>query len=191
MGVQDDAERVEPATLDEWSAWLASHHERREGIWLVTFKGVTGRQQFPYEAGVIEALRWGWVDSTVRTVDDERTMMWMAPRRRGSVWTRPNKERIERLEDEGRLEPAGRAAVEAAKASGMWTLLDSAADLVVPDDLAAALDQLPGAREQFDGFPPSARKAILEWLLLAKRPETRAKRVAEAAEKAANGERAR
>jgi len=191
MGVLDDAERVEPATLGEWSAWLVAHHRQPTGVWLVTAKASTGRQPFDYEAAVVEALRWGWVDSTVRPVDADRTMMWMAPRRRGSVWTRRNKERIARLEAEGRLEPAGQAAVDAAKTSGMWTLMDDVEDLVVPPDLAAALEQHPGAREQFDAFPPSTRKQVLGWIALAKRPATRAARVAKAAEKAAAGEPAR
>ena len=103
----------------------------------------------------------------------------------------PNKVRIERLEHEGRLEPAGRTAVDAAKANGAWTLLDDAEDLVVPDDLAAALAALPGARASWDGFPPSGRKAILTWIVQAKRPETRARRVGQAAAQAARGVRAR
>lgn len=191
MGVQDDAPRVEPATLEEWSAWLAAHHEQGAGVWLVTFKRSTGRQQFPYEDGVIEALRYGWVDSTQRTLDDERSMIWMAPRRRGSIWTRYNKQRIARLEEEGRLEPAGAAAVDAARASGMWTLMDDVEDLVVPDDLAEALAARPGARESFDGFSPSVRKQILGWIVLARRPETRATRVSETAARAARGEPSR
>jgi uncharacterized protein YdeI (YjbR/CyaY-like superfamily) len=117
-------------------------------------------------------------------------MLWFAPRRRTSGWSRPNKVRIERLEREGRLAPAGRAAVEAAKANGAWTLLDDVENLVVPDDLAAALDGCPGAREQWDAFPPSARRAILEWIVQAKRAETRAKRVEETSRLAALGQRA-
>ena len=104
-------------------------------------------------------------------------MMWYAPRRPGSVWTRNNKQRVAGLEEAGRMQPAGAAAVEAAKASGMWTLMDDVEDLVVPDDLAAALGALPSAREQWDGFPPSARKNALAWIVMAKREETRAARI--------------
>jgi uncharacterized protein YdeI (YjbR/CyaY-like superfamily) len=137
------------------------------------------------------ALRWGWVDSTQRSVDDQRSMLWFAPRRPGSVWTRRNKERVARLEAEGRMQPAGEAAVEAARASGMWTLMDAVEDRVVPDDLARAFDQTSGSRDHWDRFRPSVQKQILAWIALAKRPETRAVRVAETVRRAALGEPAR
>ena len=186
MGVTDDAERLEPATLDGWSAWLAEHHATTPGVRLVTARRAADRV-FDYEQSVVEALRWGWVDSTQRTIDEHRSMMWFAPRRPRSVWTRNNKERVARLEAEGRLEAAGRAQVEAAKANGMWTLMDEVEDLVVPPDLAAALEAHPGARARFDGFRPSVRKQILAWIVLARKPETRATRVATTASMAAEG----
>jgi len=191
VGVQDVAERFEPAGLDDWAAWLSAHHSDTSGVWLVTPKASSGRRTFDYEAGILEALRYGWVDSTQRTVDDQRTMMWYAPRRPGSVWTRNNKQRVARLEAEGRMEPAGAAAVAAARASGMWTLMDDVEDLVVPDDLAAAFTRHDGSRAHWDGFPPSARKQMLGWIALAKRAETRRGRVEETARRAAAGERSR
>jgi uncharacterized protein YdeI (YjbR/CyaY-like superfamily) len=189
MGVQDDAERVEPATLEEWSAWLASHHAVARGVWLVSARRAADKA-FTYEEAIVEALRWGWVDATQKVVDAQRSMLWFSPRRPTSVWARSNKERVARLEAEGRLEAPGRSAVEVAKANGSWTLLDDVDDLVVPPDLAAAFDEHPGSREQFDAFPPSARKQTLAWVALARRPETRSARVAEAAARAARGERA-
>ena len=157
----------------------------------MTPKASSGRRTFDYEVGILEALRYGWVDSTQRTVDDQRSMMWYAPRRPGSVWTRNNKQRVVRLEAEGRMEPAGAAAVAAARASGMWTLMDDVEDLVVPDDLAEAFARYDGSRAQWDGFPPSARKQMLGWIALAKRAETRRGRVEETARRAASGERSR
>ena len=183
----DDAERFEPGSLAEWSAWLAEHHATAPGVWLVSAKKSSGRQVYDYEAAVVEALRWGWVDSTQRGVDEHRSMMWFAPRTSQSIWTRNNKERVARLEAQGRLEAPGRAAVEAAHANGMWTLMDDVEDLVVPDDLAAAFDAHPGSREAYDAFRPSVRKQILAWIALARRPETRAARVAATAEQAASG----
>ena len=184
VGVQDDAEWFEPATVEEWSAWLAAHHGDAPGVWLVAPRREADRT-VGYEDQIVEALRWGWVDSTVRPVDEARAMMWFSPRRKGSVWTRNNKQRVARLEAEGRMEPAGAAAVAAAQASGMWTLMDDVEDLVVPDDLAGAMDALPGAREQWDRFSPSSRKQALAWIVLAKRAETRAARVATTAARAA------
>jgi uncharacterized protein YdeI (YjbR/CyaY-like superfamily) len=189
MGVQDDAEHVEPQTLDAWAVWLARHHDRGVGVWLVSRRRAADRA-VAYEDCIIEALRWGWVDSTARPVDDARSKLWFAPRRPRSVWTRPNKERGARLEAEGRLEAPGRAAVEAARATGYWTLMDDVEDRVVPDDLAAAFALHPGSREQWERFAPSAQKQLLGWIALARRPETRDRRVAATAAAAARGEKA-
>ncbi|WP_107767662.1 YdeI/OmpD-associated family protein [Nocardioides terrigena] len=189
MGVQDDAEHVEPGTVDEWAAWLAEHHDGGVGVWLVSPRRAADRA-VSYEVSVIEALRWGWVDSTQKPVDDVRTKQWFAPRRPTSIWTRPNKARVARLETEGRLEAPGRAAVEAAQANGNWTLMDDVDDRVVPDDLAAAFEARPGSREHWDAFSPSAQKQMLAWVVMAKRPATRAQRVTAIAEAAARGEKA-
>jgi uncharacterized protein YdeI (YjbR/CyaY-like superfamily) len=185
----DDAERLELGTVEEWSAWLRDHHTRPGGVWLVSPRKAAERA-FSYEESVLEALRFGWVDSTVRPLDEHRSMQWFAPRRRGSIWTRINKGRVARLEASGRMEPAGAAAVAVAKDTGIWTLMDDVEDCVVPDDLAAAFDRHPGAREHWDSWSASAQRLILGWIVLAKRPETRATRVETTAEKAARGVKA-
>ena len=190
VGVMDDAERLEPGSLEEWSGWLSTHHGSAPGVWLVSARRAAERC-FSYEESVVEALRFGWVDSTQRPVDEHRSMLWFSPRRRGSVGTRPNKERVARLEAAGRLEPAGLAAVEAAKQSGMWTLMDDVEDRVVPPDLAEALASYDGARAAYDGFTPGVQKQILAWIVTAKKPETRAARIAATAKQAAQGRPAR
>jgi uncharacterized protein YdeI (YjbR/CyaY-like superfamily) len=186
MGAMDDAERLEPGSVEEWSAWLREHHEQPQGVWLVSPRKASERA-VSYEEAVLEALRYGWVDSTAKPVDEHRSMQWFAPRRRGSMWTRINKGRVARLEEAGLMEPAGAAAVAAAKETGMWTLMDDVEDLVVPDDLAAAFDRHPGSREHWESWSASAQKLILTWIVLAKRPETRATRVETTAAKAARG----
>ena len=143
-----------------------------------------------YEASVEEALCFGWVDSTQRRLDGERNAQWFAPRRRGSMWSGANKERVGRLTAGGRMAPAGLAAVEAAQQSGAWSAMDSAEALVVPEELEAAFCRHPGSRPHWDAFPPSARRSILGWIAQAKRPDTRARRVEQTAERAARGERA-
>jgi uncharacterized protein YdeI (YjbR/CyaY-like superfamily) len=185
-----DRERFHAETVVQWRDWLIENHEKTDGIWLVTWKTASGRPRFSYEQSVEEALAVGWVDSVANTIDDERSMLWFARRKATSGWARPNKERIERLEREGRMLPAGRRAVEQAKANGSWTLLDDVENLVVPDDLAAAFDEHPGARQKWDEFPRSAKRGILEWIVQAKTAPTRAKRITETADKAARGERA-
>ena len=124
------------------------------------------------------------------SVDDERTRLLFTPRRRGSGWSRPNKQRVERLEADGLMAPAGAAVIAAAKADGSWTRLDDVEDLVVPVDLDAAFRRHDGSRAQWDGFPRSARRSILERIVTAKRDETRATRIEETASLAARGERA-
>lgn len=188
MAIPRESDRFHAETLPEWRAWLAVNHLSSNGIWLVMWKAGTGRPRIGYEAAVEEALAFGWVDSKGAALDDERTMLWFTRRKASSPWSLTNKERIARLEASGRIADAGRGAVRAAKANGMWTILDDAQNLIVPDDLAAALAELPGAREHWDGFSASARRSVLEWIVLAKRPQTRQKRIAETARQAAVGE---
>ena len=189
MGLKD-GERVHAETVAQWRAWLVEHADRGTGAWLVSWKKATGRPSVGYDDAVVEALAVGWVDSTAGTVDAERSMLWFAPRKRGSGWSRPNKLRLERLEREGRMQDRGRTVVEAAKADGSWTLLDDVEDLVVPPDLAAAFDGHPGSRESWETFPRSVKRAQLEQVVQAKRPETRARRIEQIAVAAARGERA-
>jgi uncharacterized protein YdeI (YjbR/CyaY-like superfamily) len=186
----DRLEHVHPADRGEWRAWLAANHADAPGAWLVSWKSATGRRRLAYGDAVEEALCVGWVDSRAGTIDEERSRLLFTPRKRGSGWSRPNKERIARLVDAGLMRPAGLAVVEAAKADGSWTALDDVENLVEPPALAAALDADPRARDHWDAFPRSARRAILEWISAAKRPETTARRIAETARLAAENVRA-
>ena len=190
MSAAESYERVEVESRDELRAWLADNHAGAEGVWVVTFKKAAGDRHVSYDEVVEEALCFGWIDSVRRKLDESRSRLLVTPRKPNSNWSRANKVRIERLSQTGLLEDAGRAAVEAAKADGRWEALDQVEDLVEPGDLEAALDREPGARAHWDEFPPSARRGILEWILNAKRDETRAKRVAETASLAAEGMRA-
>lgn len=181
---------VHPETRAAWRAWLETHHARPDGVWLVSWKKDSGRPRFDYGEAVEEALCFGWVDSLPRKLDARRSMLWFAPRKAGTGWSKPNKERVGRLVAAGLMAPAGLAKVDAAKADGSWGKLDAVERLEVPADLAAALAELPSAAEHFDAFPRSAKRGILEWILQAKRPETRARRVAETARLAQQNQRA-
>jgi uncharacterized protein YdeI (YjbR/CyaY-like superfamily) len=190
MAGLDDREHVHAETRAQWRAWLVGHHATSKGAWLVSWKASTGRPSVGYEESVEEALCVGWVDSKGGTVDDERTKLWFAPRNPRSAWARTNKDRVARLEAAGLMLPAGLRAVEIARSNGTWSMLDDVENLVVPPDLEAALAALPGAREQWDAFPRSARRGILEWIVQARTEPTRTKRVTETAARAAVGERA-
>lgn len=182
-------EEFEPVDRADWRRWLAANHATARRVWLVTPKRSTGRQVVSYEDAIEEALCFGWVDSTGRQIDDERGALMFAPRRRGSTWARTNKERVARLTAAGLMTDAGLRVVETARADGSWTLLDDVDALRVPPDLAAALDADPVAAERFAALPPSARKQALWWVVSAKRPDTRARRVAATVATAREGRR--
>jgi uncharacterized protein YdeI (YjbR/CyaY-like superfamily) len=174
----------------QWRAWLTENAATSPSIWLVTWRRPTGRPAPSYDDIVEEALCFGWVDSTARTFDEQRAGLRMAPRKRGSGWARSNKARVERLERGGLMAEGGRAVIDRAKADGSWALLDDVEDLLVPADLAAELAARSGARSYFDAFPRGVRRSILEWIVQAKRPETRQRRIEETAVLAARNERA-
>jgi len=170
---------------------LEKNHRGSRGVWLVTWRKASGRTPLSYDDSVEEALCFGWVDSLGRALDDNRTMLRFTPRKPGSAWSRPNKERVARLEAAGLMAPAGAAAIAVTRENGAWTRLDDVEEGVIPPDLESAFEERPGSREQFDAFPRSARRGILEWIVQAKRPETRARRILETATLAQRGERAR
>lgn len=172
-----------------WRAWLAANHATARGVWLASWKRDTGRPAVSYEEAVEEALCFGWIDSTVNILDAARALQLMTPRRPQSGWTRLNRERVSRLEAEGRMTAAGRRAVEVAQQNGWWLRYDAVEDLVEPEDLAAALDAVPQARVHWDAFPPSARKQMLWQVVSAVRPATRARRIAAIVDSAEQGRR--
>lgn len=181
---------VHPKTRAEWRKWLEKNHTRTEGVWLITYKKATGKPRVEYEEAVEEALCFGWIDSKANKLDDQRSMLWMSPRKPGTGWSRPNKERIERLTAAGSIAPAGLAKIEAAKKDGSWEALDAVEALEIPPDLEKAFASYESAKTNFEAFPRSVKRAILEWISNAKKPETRAKRVEETARLAAENIRA-
>jgi uncharacterized protein YdeI (YjbR/CyaY-like superfamily) len=184
-----DAERYQPRTLDDWHEWLAANHDRGAGVWVVIWRPTSGEPQLSYDDLIREALCWGWVDGQASPLDDRRSMLWFTKRKPNSPWAATNKARVADLEREGRLQPAGIAEIDRAKANGMWTIYDSVEALEEPADLTNALDAEPAARQAWDGFPKSVRKQALASIALAKRPETRASRIATIVAKSAQGVR--
>jgi uncharacterized protein YdeI (YjbR/CyaY-like superfamily) len=189
MGALDDGERVVATDAVAWRAWLELNHATSTGAWLVRPRPRSGLVLIEYEDAILQALCFGWIDGPVRTFDETTSGLWFAPRRPSSGWAATNKARIALLEQNGMLAPAGIRAIEVAKANGSWTVLDNAEALREPDDLAAALDAVPAARAGWDGFPPSARKLGITSVDTARRPETRAARIAKIVADAAEGKR--
>lgn len=181
---------IHPLSRAEWRAWLAENHTRITGVWLVMYKKATGKPRVDYDEAVEEALCFGWIDSKGNKLDDERSLLWFTPRKAKTGWSKPNKERIERMLATGQMMPAGLAKIEAAKQDGSWSALDAVEALEIPADLETALAANPIAAQHFATFPRSAKRGILEWISNAKTAETRAKRVEETARLAADNIRA-
>jgi len=177
-GRLDSTPEIEIARSGDLRDWLAAHHSLSAGIWAVTWKKSVPDRYVALSDVVDEALCFGWIDSLPRAKDVDRTMLYLAPRKPGSNWSRVNKNKIARLEAEGRMHSAGRAAVERAVADGSWSALDDVENLVVPPDLAAALAGVDGGRRKWEAYPRSVRRGALEQLLNARRAATRDKRVA-------------
>jgi uncharacterized protein YdeI (YjbR/CyaY-like superfamily) len=188
--IEAPANSVHPLSRAEWRAWLEQNHARGQGVWLISYKKNSAKPRFEYDEAVEEALCFGWVDSKPNKLDDERSMLWMAPRKPGSGWSKPNKERVEKLTRDGRMASSGLAKIEAAQQDGSWNALDAVEALEIPPDLQTALNENLPAAEYFAAFPRSVKRGILEWISNAKRPETRAARIAETATLAAQNQRA-
>jgi uncharacterized protein YdeI (YjbR/CyaY-like superfamily) len=184
------ADATHPMTRAEWRRWLEQNHTRTQGVWLISFKKATGKPRVEYDEAVEEALCFGWIDSKSLKLDDERTMLWFTARKRGTGWSKPNKERVERLIAAGLMTEAGMVKITAAQHDGSWNALDAVEALEIPLDLAAALAGYPSAQANFEAFPRSVKRSILEWIASAKTPATRAKRVEETARLAADNIRA-
>lgn len=181
---------VHPKSRAEWRKWLEENHTRPEGVWLISYKKATGKPRFDYAESVEEALCFGWIDSKPAKIDEERSMLWFAPRKARTGWSKLNKERVDRLIRDGLMASAGLAKVEAAKQDGSWNALDAAEALEIPTDLAKAFSTNKTAKRYFDDFPRSVKKGILEWIQSARKPETRAKRIEETVTKAEQNIRA-
>jgi uncharacterized protein YdeI (YjbR/CyaY-like superfamily) len=173
----------------EWRSWLEVNHDRVLGVWVVRFKKGKG-PHVGYNEVVEEALAFGWIDSQPRSLDDRRSQLLVTPRRKGSRWSRANQERVIRLRAAGLMRASGEAAVHRSVLDGTWNALAAVEALEEPDDLRRALDTHPVARENWNAFPRSTRRAILEWIHAAKRPETRSRRIADTVEKATRNVRA-
>jgi uncharacterized protein YdeI (YjbR/CyaY-like superfamily) len=183
----EEAPWLAPRSRAEWRRWLEENHASSTGVWLLIAKKSAGTQGVSYDDAVEEALCFGWIDSRVRGLDELRFRQWYCPRRQGSIWSQPNKERVRRLLETGLMAPPGLARVETAQADGSWEMLDRVEALEIPADLEAALTATTGAAQGFSAMAPSLQKQYLYWVLSAKRPQTRAKRIAAVAQAAAEG----
>ncbi len=175
---------------EAWRQWLEAHHDSAKSVWLIIYRKESGTRSVYYPEAVDEALCFGWIDSKSNKRDGESFYQFFARRNPRSKWSRVNKGKVEVLLAAGRMAPAGLAVIEAARQSGTWTALDDVENLTLPPDLETALRANPVAMQYFEAFPRSVKRGILEWLLNAKKPETRQKRIEETVTLAARNVRA-
>ncbi|HEV8158185.1 MAG TPA: YdeI/OmpD-associated family protein [Pyrinomonadaceae bacterium] len=166
-----------PRSRSEWREWLTENHAKLTGIWFVYFKKHTGKPRVTYDEAVEEALCFGWIDSLPRKFDGERSKLLFTTRKPKSVWSKPNKLRVEKLIREGLMTEGGLAKIEAAKRNGSWNALDASDNLEIPKDLAKAFEVNKTAEQNFTAFSDSVKRGILYWIMSAKRDETRAMRI--------------
>jgi uncharacterized protein YdeI (YjbR/CyaY-like superfamily) len=161
----------------EWREWLERNYQSAIGVWLVYYKVKSGKPSIRYSEAVKEALCFGWIDSKVKSLDEESYMQIFTPRKPKSVWSKLNKQYIQELIEQGLMTEAGLAKIVAAKQDGSWTTLDAIEALMIPDDLQQALAANAIASRYFAGLSNSTKKNILSWIASAKRPETRLRRI--------------
>lgn len=174
-----------------WRAWLADNHDRETEIWFIYYKKETGIPGIEYLESLDEALCFGWVDSLIKKINDQKYARKFTPRKDESKWSVVNKKRVEQLIQAGLMTEYGLKKVEAAKRSGSWEspVQKPKLDLSMPPEFAQALRKYPQAEAAFNNFAPSHQNQYLMWIVTAKRPETRAKRIAESVQMLVEGKK--
>lgn len=164
---------------EEWREWLHDNHHLSKGVHLIFYRVSSDKESMRWEDAVQVAICYGWIDSTVRKLDDERRYQMFTPRKDKSVWSKLNKSYIEKLTAANLMHESGLRKIEIAKQNGSWETLDAVENLEIPEDLASAFAKNKKALNNYNSFSPSYRKSYLYWLNQAKREETRKARVTE------------
>jgi len=164
---------------DEWRSWLEKNHKTESEIWLIYLKKHTKKETVSYNDAVEQALCFGWIDSLVKSIDQNSYMQKYTPRKSNSVWSLANKKRVEKMITEGKMTPAGMEKVKTAKKSGWWDkAYSSKTEFKIPDELINALKENPIAFKNFNNFPPSARNNYIGYIISAKKEDTIKRRIA-------------
>jgi len=179
-----EIETFYPTTRQEWRQWLLENHNQKQSIWLVHYNKKSNMPSVSWSDAVDEALCFGWIDSTRKSLNNDMFIQFFTKRKPKSVWSKINKAKIERLKNEGLLMPSGHESIIIAQKNGSWNILDDVEELEISADLAKEFKAHKGSKEYFLSLSKSVRKSMLQWIKLAKRPETRQKRIVELVEHA-------
>lgn len=186
---KNELETYCPSSQTDWRAWLEKHHASKQSVWLVYYKASTKFASLTWSEAVDEALCFGWIDSTKKTIDDERYMQYFSKRKPSSTWSKVNKDKVAELIVNNQMTKAGLACIKIAKQNGNWSLMDDVENLVLPKDLKFELIKNKNAIAFYEQQSNSIKKQILHWVVVAKRPETRKKRIDEIVQSATEGKR--
>jgi uncharacterized protein YdeI (YjbR/CyaY-like superfamily) len=166
---------------EDWRQWLEKNHDKEKEVWLIFYKKHTGKHRVHYDDAVEEALCFGWIDSIVKRIDDEKYAQKFTPRKPGSKWSQLNKKRVEKMIKEDRMTEAGLALINAAKKSGKWEqFISQPKELIIPPVVITALSANKKAWENFNNLAPSYQRQYVGWITTAKKEETRQRRLNEA-----------
>lgn len=182
---QPQIEVFYPQNTMAFRNWLQENHISKQAVWIVFHKKASKKESLSWSEAVDVALCFGWIDSKKIKINDETSHQFFSKRKEKSTWSKINKEKTNRLIANELMTDAGYKSIEIAKENGSWTILDEVEELIVPDDLEDAFKIHEGSKDYFSSLSKSSKKMILHWIVLAKRPETRQKRIAEIAESAA------
>jgi uncharacterized protein YdeI (YjbR/CyaY-like superfamily) len=163
----------------DWRAWLKKNHNTQKDVWLIYYKKHTGKPRIPYDDAVEEAICFGWIDSTIKRLDEEKYLQKFTPRNEKSNWSELNKKRARKMIEQGRMTPTGLTKFKQASKQKDKEIRDSTVSkrLIIPPDLKRALFANKKALRNFDNFAPSYRRLYIAWISAAKRQETREKRI--------------
>nr|WP_295925222.1 YdeI/OmpD-associated family protein [uncultured Dyadobacter sp.] len=190
METKNGIEAIPAPSSNEWRAWLAKNGSKKDAVFLIIYHKDSPTASIGYKESIEHALCYGWIDSKAIKRDDGSFYLTFTRRNPKSKWSTVNKERAARMISAGLMRAEGQAMIDLARETGAWDALETAGNAVIPEDLQNAFDANPAAFENFEKFAPSSKRLILEWILNAKRPETRDKRIAQSVEMAARNERA-
>ena len=168
-----------PENRQQWREWLDKNHDIESSVWLIYYKKGSGKPSVTYSDAVDEALCFGWIDSKVKSIDAEKYMQFFCVRKLNSVWSKVNKEKVASLIENNLMTSAGLKAIAIAQSNGSWSILDAVEALIIPDDLMTALSSNLVAKEYFLNLSRTDKRNLLQWITLAKREETRQKRIRE------------
>ncbi|MBK6331449.1 MAG: YdeI/OmpD-associated family protein [Bacteroidetes bacterium] len=176
---KEEIEIFYPENIQEWRTWLEQYHLLKKSVWVVFYKKNAKKASITWSESVDVALCFGWIDSKKIKIDEEKSHQFFSKRKAISTWSKINKLKVEQLIANGLMHDEGFKSIDTAKQNGSWTILDDVEALVVPTDLNEALKSSPQAKDFFDQLSNSNKKAMLQWLVLARRVETRQQRINE------------